>query len=163
MILKISEIYKGHCGGLMEDKEKRVIQEHKFWKRTAIFFILVITFVSFLPCLSHNFLGTWDVTKHLTANTAIRAIHTENIREIFTITINQVYIPLTLLSFALEYYFFGYNPFIYHFSNLLLHMAVTSLIFLFALRVGVTLRAAFLAALLFGIHPMHVGQIRLKY
>ena len=74
-------------------------------------------------------------------------------------TVNKVYIPLTLFSFALEYHFFGHNPFIYHFTNLLLHMIVTGLIFLFSLRIGANLRAAFLGALLFGLHPMHVESV----
>ncbi len=143
----------------MEAKKKQITQVHQFRKSAAISLILLITFVSFAPCLSHGFLGNWDDMNHLTANTAVRAIHPSNVREMFTTTVNQTYIPLTLSSFAVEHHFFGYNPFIYHLNNLLLHMAVVVLVFLFFLKIGVGLRAAFFAALLFGIHPMRVESV----
>lgn len=77
----------------------------------------------------------------------------------FTRYVNRTYIPLTILSYSLEYKFFKYRPFIYHLDNLLLHLGVVTLIFLLARRWKLSVWAAGLGALLFGIHPMHVESV----
>ena len=117
--------------------------------------ILTITFVCFSPTLNNKLLN-WDDGVHLTENPSVRFF---DIKNIFTSDINSTYIPLTILSFAIEHCFFGYNPFVYHLNNLFLHLAVTGLVFLFALRLGVKIWAATFTALLFGIHPMHVESV----
>ena len=124
-------------------------------KIISLLVILTITFVCFLPTLNNKFLN-WDDDIHLTENPSVRSF---DIKNIFTSDINGTYIPLTVLSFAIEHYFFGYNPFVYHLNNLLLHLAVTGLVFLFALRLGVKIWTATFTALLFGIHPMHVESV----
>ena len=124
----------------------------------ALLIILVITFLSYLPTLKNNFIYL-DDDSHLLENAAIRVLDAAHIQEIFTTTVSKVYVPLTFLSFAIEHHFFKYTPFIYHLDNLLLHLAVTALVFYFALQVNLPLRAAFVAGLLFGIHPMHVESV----
>ncbi|MCB9771758.1 MAG: tetratricopeptide repeat protein [Candidatus Omnitrophica bacterium] len=124
----------------------------------VLLIILAITFLSYLPTLRNNFIY-FDDDSHLLENAAIRVLDAQHVQEIFTTTVSKVYVPLTFLSFAIEYHFFKYNPFIYHLNNLLLHLAVTALVFYFALQVNLPLRAAFVAALLFGIHPMHVESV----
>ena len=137
-------------------KEKEYKSDKWFGKKVVfILVILTITFVCFLPTLNNKFLN-WDDDIHLTANLSV---HSFDIKHIFTSAINNTYIPLTILSFAIEHYFFGYNPFVYHLNNLLLHLAVTGLVFLFTLRLGVKIWTATFAALLFGIHPMHVESV----
>ena len=118
--------------------------------------VLVITFVSLYPVLNNEFVRNWDDKIFLVENPSIQSL---DLKHIFTNTIFFVYVPLTILSFAIEHHFFGYNPFIYHLDNLLLHLTVTSLIFFFALQIGLTVRASGLAALLFGVHPLHVESV----
>lgn len=120
--------------------------------------ILAGTFLSFLPTLSNGFVYLDDDT-HLFKNAAIRGLDWPHLQMIFTSTVNKIYTPLTLLSFAIEYHFFKYTPFIYHFTNLLLHCGVTVLVFYFGLGMGLPLRAAAFAGVLFGIHPMHVESV----
>ena len=117
--------------------------------------ILIITFASFLPTL-HSEFTNWDDISHLTENMAVRSF---NLKNIFTSTVDIGYNPLIVLSFALEYHFFGLNPFIYHLDNLLLHLVITGLIFVFALQMGLSIRVAAFTSLLFGIHPMHVESV----
>ena len=69
------------------------------------------------------------------------------------------YHPLTVLSDAIEYKFFGLNPFIYHFDNLLLHLINTFLVFVFIHKLSSRLLVAFVTSLLFGIHPLHVESV----
>lgn len=120
--------------------------------------ILFVTFVCYWPTLKSGFVNN-DDNLHLYDNASVRALDGAHIKSIFTKPFNPTYVPLTALSFAVEYHFFKYQPFIYHFDNLLLHLSVTALIFYFALQLGLPLFAAFVAGLLFGIHPMHVESV----
>jgi len=124
----------------------------------ALSLILIITFFAFTPSLNNDFVS-WDDPKYLLENTQIRTLSADNIKKIFTTTVYSTYVPLTLLSFCLEYAIVGYTAFAYHFNNLLIHMAATVLVFAFARRLGMSLLAAFFGSLLFGIHPMHVESV----
>lgn len=120
--------------------------------------ILAVVFISFSPALFNEFIN-WDDQEHVTDNLSIRSLDGEHIKTMFTSMVNRIYIPLSTLSFALEYHFFGLNAFVVHLNNLLLHMAVTGLIFILALRMGLNIWAAGFGALLFGIHPMRVESV----
>lgn len=136
--------------------EKRFSPKHL--RIAAISLILITVFLSYTPVFRADFLN-WDDEGQLVNNLAVRSLSPENIREIFTTTPYKTYVPLSILSYALEYHFFEYNPFIYHLDNLLLHLAVTFLVFIFSLRLGLTILGAFATALLFGLHPMHVESV----
>lgn len=127
-------------------------------KRHVLTTIVAVTAIIILahgPSLQNQFVN-WDDDAHFLNNPFVRSF---DIKEIFTTTVNGIYIPLTSLSFALEYYFFKATPFIYHLDNLLLHLAVTVMVFLFCLRGGSSLPAAGAAALIFGLHPTHVESV----
>jgi len=123
-----------------------------------LFVILLITFIAFFPSLQSGFTN-WDDEGHFLLNPHVVHFDIEHILQNFQSTVNLTYIPLTTLSFAIEYHFFGLNPFVFHLDNLLLHLAVVFLVFYFALRMGLDLEAAVLSALLFGIHPMRVESV----
>jgi tetratricopeptide (TPR) repeat protein len=53
----------------------------------------------------------------------------------------------------------GFTPLIYHLDNLLLHLAVTAGVFILAGRCGLSVSGAMAAALVFGLHPMHVQSV----
>jgi len=130
-------------------------------KQNIIFIIVVvilITFISFWPSLSNPF-SSFDDYVHLVNNPIVQTFDWPHIKAMFTTTINKSYIPLVQLSYAIEHHFFGLKPFIYHLNNLLLHLGVSILIFLLALRWKINLWAAGLGALIFAIHPMHVESV----
>lgn len=120
--------------------------------------VLTVVFVVYRPSLNHQFVN-WDDDVHLLGNPFIKPLDGRHLQDIFTTTVNEIYIPLTLLSFAVEYHFFGAQPFIYHLDNVLLHLMVTAMVLLFALRCGLSLRAAAVGAFIFGVHPMHVESV----
>ena len=125
---------------------------------TGLLLVCALTFLAMTPALRGQ-LPVWDDGVHLTDNTLVRSLDADNIRYIFHSQINKTYIPLTILSFAVEYQLVKYHPFLYHLNNLLLHLAVTGLIYYLALRLGLGWRPAFFGALLFGLHPMHVESV----
>ena len=120
--------------------------------------ILVLTFLSYLPILKGEFL-LWDDDVHVLENITIRGLDLEHVLEMFTATVNKIYIPLTSFSFALEHHFFGYNPFVYHLDNVLLHLLVVVMVFFLGQRLGLPQAAAGAGALIFGVHPIHVESV----
>ncbi|MCA9409485.1 MAG: hypothetical protein KC733_12400, partial [Candidatus Omnitrophica bacterium] len=120
--------------------------------------ILVLVFFSYIAALNNDFVN-WDDGPHLVDNLSVRSLSLENIKNIFKSTISKTYIPLTTLSWAVEYSFIKYNPFYYHLNNLLLHLANVALIFTLARQIGLSYLASGFASLLWGIHPMHVESV----
>lgn len=120
--------------------------------------ILCIVFLAFLPTLQNSFVN-WDDDVHLIENPAVRGLNPNYLAQIFSQTINHLYIPLTTLSFAVEYFFRQYDPFIYHLDNLLLHLLNTWLVFVIVGQLGLKTLAAVLTALIFGLHPIHVESV----
>lgn len=120
--------------------------------------VLAVIFTLYLPALDAPFLSM-DDPAHITENEAVRSLSLSNIGQIFTSTVNNTYVPLTSLSFAVEYFCFKDRPFYYHLNNVFGHLAVIALLFLLGTRLGLSTRASLLAALLFGIHPMHVESV----
>lgn len=118
--------------------------------------VLAVIAFAFLPSLFNGFTN-FDDDSHVWSNPSI--INNEGIVSIFQSHVNKTYIPLTVLSFKIEYSLFGLHPFFYHFNNLLLHLAVAALIFFLGLRLRLAGWTAAAAALLFGIHPMHVESV----
>ena len=76
------------------------------------------------------------------------------------------YRPLSIVSFAIEYEFFGKNPHISHFINVVLYAITGILVFLVLLQLFQTktpnkfeLNIPFIAALLYVAHPVHTEVV----
>lgn len=120
--------------------------------------LIAVVFISFRPVLHCDFVN-WDDDDYVLTNPLVKSLSFENIKQIFSTSVQKIYSPLVILSFVVEHHFFGFNPFFYHLDNLLLHCAIVALVFYFCLLLGFeTIPAAF-AALLFGLHPMHVESV----
>jgi tetratricopeptide (TPR) repeat protein len=106
----------------------------------------------------------WDDTTHVTQNPVIRALTLTHIWSMFTAPIAKLYIPLTWLSFAVDYQFWGHDPFGYHLTNLVLHLANTLLVLalVYAIlreRSPLAAPVAVLTAAIFGVHPLRVESV----
>ena len=71
----------------------------------------------------------------------------------------QLYRPMTMASYVVNYCIAGLSPWSYHAVNILLHTLVTLLVFRIALLWGFTRTAAGWGALLFAVHPIHVEAV----
>lgn len=120
--------------------------------------MLVITFFSFLPSLNNDF-TYWDDNNYVLSNPLIKDLSWQGIKKTFFSLHRGLYKPLVMLSFALEYHFFGLLPFIYHFTNLILHLLNCWLVFWLISLLGAETFSAFIVAVLFGVHPMHVESV----
>jgi hypothetical protein len=72
---------------------------------------------------------------------------------------NPYYRPFTTLSFALDQFLYDTSALGYHVTNLLLHLSVSLLLYVGMLRLRARPAAAFLAALLFAVHPAHAEPV----
>ena len=74
---------------------------------------------------------------------------------------NDLYRPLSVVTFAIEYQLFGLEPKSGHFLNIALFAGCVMLLFLFLERLfgGKRTAVAFMAALLFALHPIHTEVV----
>jgi len=121
--------------------------------------IVVVTFLAFLPALRSGFMQTWDDEKYVTANPVVRELSAAHIGQMFTRPVNGSYVPLPLLSFAIDYKLFGENPMPFHATSLLLHILCALLVFRILRMLKLDPVFALFGALLFGIHPMRVESV----
>jgi hypothetical protein len=69
------------------------------------------------------------------------------------------YRPLFYTTFSLDYFFWKENPFGYHLSNILLHVATSVLVYLLAKKLTASRIAACAAGALFAVHPVHTETV----
>lgn len=120
--------------------------------------VLILTFILFSPSLKNNFVN-WDDELYVTENKTITSISFNDLGK-FGDNIAGNFHPLTMLSLAIDYHFFGLNPFFYHLKNIIFHLFNTLLVFYFIKRISKNnLFVSLLTALIFGIHPMHVESV----
>jgi Flp pilus assembly protein TadD len=67
--------------------------------------------------------------------------------------------PLTWLSLMIDRELFGNNPGGYHWTNVILHIINTLLLFFFLKRATKAPRRSAFVALLFAVHPLHVESV----
>lgn len=63
--------------------------------------------------------------------------------------------PLTILSFTLNRLLLGVEPWGYLLVNILLHLTVTILLYVFLTKIGLAWECAWLTAAIFAVHPIH--------
>ena len=84
----------------------------------------------------------------------------ENINAMFSKpTSGFYYRPLLLFSFMVDYHLGNISPFVYHFTNLFLHIICVTLLYQFLLFTCIDNKLALLAASLFSIHPLMLHAV----
>ena len=129
--------------------------------KLILFLVLLLTFACYLSCLNNQF-TKWDDNKYITTSSFLEDMSwTGSFWRVFTtvkVDIHQ-YHPLTNLSWFLEKKFFGLNPAVFIFNNIVLHCLNTFLVFLLIYCLFNNSWTAFITSVLFGIHPMHVESV----
>ncbi len=99
--------------------------------------ICLLTLLCFSYTLNNQFLY-WDDNQFIFNNIYIRRLSWENIKYLFSHEFGANWQPLTMLSYSVNYYFSKFSPAGYFFTNVLLHVANTALVF-FVIRNLMTL------------------------
>src|SRR3989344_7084522 len=90
--------------------------------------IPVLTFAAFAINLG-NELVLWDDLLLLKDTKAVHAITWESLKWIFTHFDPELYIPLTFFSYQIDHAIGGGESWVFHLTNLLLHIANALLVF----------------------------------
>ena len=120
--------------------------------------LVIIVFLAFLPSLQNGFVN-WDDGEYVYHNSFIKSASLKNIQKIICAYFVSNYHPLTMLSYFFDYRIFRLNPFGYHLTSLMLHLANCLLVFWLINLLSRNVFIAFITALFFGIHPLHVESV----
>ncbi len=120
--------------------------------------LVLVTAAAFLPSLRNDFTN-WDDQVVVLKNPLIRDLSASNLLRFFWEIPQDVYKPLVLISYALEYRFFDLQPRVYHATNLFFHLLNVLLVFGLFSSLMRDRRVGFLTALLFAVHPMRVESV----
>ena len=114
---------------------------------------------------------TWDDGLLITENPIIRGLSLHNLWLAFTSYDPELYIPLTFISYQINYAIGGLEPLGYHLGNLLLHIANVGFVYAISRRLMEAASASrsgrsrssattgALAALIFAVHPLHTEAV----
>jgi hypothetical protein len=149
---------------------RRVIERHGSSRGQLEWIIplalALVTFLVFSPALWNGFVMGDDDT-NLVENQAYRGLTWPHIRWMFT-TMLMDWIPLTWLTFGLDYVLWGMNPAGYHLTSLIIFAGNAPVFYFVALRIlrhatafedGVLRLSAIAATLFFAIHPLRAESV----
>jgi hypothetical protein len=128
---------------------------------------VIVPLVVLSPALWNGFV--WDDHFNLVTNRGYRGLGWAQLQWMSTTTLLSHWIPVTWMTFGLDYVLWGMNATGYHLTNLLLHTA-NALLFLLVGRRLVRLAApttaeiavlsgAAVASLFFSVHPLRVESV----
>ena len=124
------------------------------WQHTALIAAIIIAVVVvYLPVLRGDFV--WDDFLLITGNPLLQNF--SGLLEIWSGGRTADYFPLTNTVFWIEHHLFGANANGYHAVNILLQIANALLVWRLLKRLNIP--GAWLAGLIFGIHPVHVASV----
>jgi protein O-mannosyl-transferase len=129
------------------------IQPSKRWEIAKVAAIILAAVLPYLPALRGGFV--WDDQPLITANPLLRT--PSGLAEIWSGSRTADYFPVTNTVLWIEYHLFGDNPSGYHALNILLQAANALLLWRVLRRLQIP--GAFLAGLIFAIHPIHAESV----
>ncbi len=151
------------------------LREGKYPLWVYAFLPALLTALFYWSLFKNGFVG-WDDPDMILNNIHIRNLDFESIQWMFSNFHAGYWIPMTWLSYALDFLIGRLDPALYHFTNLFLHLLNTALVFQVCHKIlkigsersgsdGVLERKiseilpAFITALLFGLHPIQVETV----
>lgn len=132
--------------------------------RTAAVSVLIIAFSAFVSSLRGEFV--WDDVILISENKA--NLGWGRLAEFFTRDFFArhehdlaygYYRPIITLSYLIDLTVFGAHPFGFHLSNTLLHALASVMVLRVVVRIGWSLKAGWLTAVLFAVHPIHIENV----
>jgi tetratricopeptide (TPR) repeat protein len=108
-----------------------------------------------------SFQTHWDDNMYILNNVFAHGFSWENIKGIFTVGAGRIgqYNPLSLLSFMIDYTLWGFNPFGYHLTNIVIHILNGLLVYRLLLRLHGERLLCLMGAAVFLLHPVQVESV----
>lgn len=127
---------------------------------SALFLLfLMLAFAVYGGILGHEFIFNWDDKAYVTGNEAVRGFTLAHLKSAFSSFYVGNYAPLHIISYMLDYTFWGMDPHGYLLANVLIHAINAFLAFRLFLLLDGRLLVALTAAVLFLVHPVQVESV----
>ncbi len=120
--------------------------------------IMLVTAFLYSNCL-HNDILNFDDIEYFNMYPEVVQLSWLSIKKIFTSYYLIMYQPLPVLTFAINFYFTGLDPFPLHLLNICFHIANIALVYYFIKQLSEKTTTATIVAVLFAIHPMSVEAV----
>ena len=138
---------------------KKKQQPHRpAFRRWIPLLVALLTVAAFQPVFHLGFTD-WDDPFYATDQPLLHDLSPAGLGAIFSTFVEGNYHPLTMTSLAVDYHLWKLDPKGWHAMNLALHLLATLSVFAFVLLLSGSDAMAGIAALFFGIHPMHVESV----
>lgn len=141
-------------------KLKPIDPDALFSKKNLVWIasILLLTIIAYLPSFTNGFTN-WDDNMYVSENSQVLNFTIANIITHFSQYYMGHYHPLTMVSLMFDGLLGGNHPFMYHFTNVFLHLTNTFLVFVLVLLLTKKLNITIITAALFGLHSLHVESV----
>lgn len=129
--------------------------------------VALLTFIAYVGSFSGDFIN-YDDKAYLFDNPVVKQLDLSSLISMFTSSHAGWWMPLTWLSFAVDYQIWGLDPFGFHLTNTLIHAANAALVVVIAAKMmsmgGAADRMhqlvfAAVAGLLWSLHPLRVESV----
>jgi tetratricopeptide (TPR) repeat protein len=120
--------------------------------------LVLLTFSVYHTSLSNGFV--WDdhhlitMNPALTRENAISEAFLEDFWEAASQLRSDYYRPVIIVSYTVDHWFYGPDPWGYHLTNVLIHASTTVLLFILLTQLGLGVATAMAGAALFSCHPV---------
>jgi hypothetical protein len=130
-------------------------------RAASLVVVVLACLCTYWPTVHNGFLQVAFDDAIVTDTVEIRSLEPANLGRLATQFNHAHYVPLTMLSLALDYRVWGLDPFGYHLTNIALHTLAAALVCVFLWPIMPSLGAATVAALLFAVHPLQMEAVSL--
>lgn len=125
----------------------------------GVLLLVILNLVVYLQLVNYPFIG-FDDNYYIYENpNVLFGINWPAVKWAFSTYYMGHWHPLTWLSYLLDNQIYGLNAGKYHLTNILIHIANSSLVFLLLLRLTSRYGASLMVTILFAIHPMHIEPV----
>jgi tetratricopeptide (TPR) repeat protein len=142
-----------------EERASRATAAGPAWRRwAAAAAVVALAAAAMGPGLGGELLN-WDDDRFVRDDDLIRGFDLANVGRIFAAPHFEAYHPLHLLSYMLDYELWGLWAPGYKLLNFALYGLCLGLLFVLCRRLGLSPLGAWVATLLFAVHPLHVEAV----
>lgn len=129
--------------------------------RVLLLILCLVTCITYISSMFNPFI--WDDEQFIYKNVHVLTFNLPAIITKNTIDgagdISNYYRPLTTLSFAFDHAIWGLQPFGFHFTNIILHIATAVLVAVVLYVLTKRKVMSFLIALIFAVHPLQTEAV----
>lgn len=136
------------------------------WQKHIVcaLFLLIVAYGIFFPALKYDFVADDEDLiirrkEYLSDPGSLRDMFFKPFFVETRADILPYYRPMITLSYMMDYHIWGLQPFGFHLTNILIHCLNVLLIYWLLNELTRKISVSFSAALLFALHPMHIGSV----